>query len=140
MTQTEIFEFLNKNPVVYLATCEGNKPHVRGMFMYRCDSEGIIFHTGKTKDLHKQLERNCEVELCSFSQQENKQVRVSGKMEQVKDESLKKKIVEDRPFMKPWIEKYGLGVLTVWKITQAVAIVWTMETNFAPKNYIKLYP
>jgi len=139
MTKTEIFEFLNKNPVVYLATCEGDKPHVRGMLMYRCDSGGIIFHTGKTKDLHKQLTHNCEVELCSFSQAENKQVRVSGKMEEIKDESLKRKIVEDRPFMKPWIKKYGLDVLTVWRMKEATAAVWTMETNFMPKDYIELY-
>ena len=139
MDKTEIFEFLNKNPVVYLATCENGSPHVRGMLMYRCDDEGIIFHTGKTKDLHKQLEHNPLIELCSFSQAENKQVRVSGKMEEVKDESLKKRIVEDRPFMKPWIEKYGLNVLTVWKVTKAVACVWMMETNFSSKEYIKLY-
>ncbi len=138
MTKTEVLEFLNKNPVVYLATCEGKKPHVRGMLMYKADENGIIFHTGKTKDLHKQLEKNPEAEICSFSQQENKQLRISGKMEEIRDEYLKKEIVEARPFLKPWIEKLGLDILGVWKLKNGKATIWTMETNFAPKTYIQL--
>ena len=30
MTQQEILEFINKNQACTLATCDGNKPHVRG--------------------------------------------------------------------------------------------------------------
>jgi uncharacterized pyridoxamine 5'-phosphate oxidase family protein len=138
MTQQEIIDFVKRNPVVYLATAEGKKPHVRGMMLYRVDEDGIIFHTGKTKDLQKQLERNPDVELCCFSQQENKQVRIAGRVEALTDEALKKEIVEKRPFLKPWIEARGLDFLTVWRIRGGVATVWTMETNLEPKEYIEL--
>lgn len=138
MTKQEIVDFVKRNPVVYLATSEGKKPRVRGMMLYRVDEDGIIFHTGKTKDLQKQLERNPDVELCCFSQQENKQVRIAGKVEALKDEALKKEIVEKRPFLKPWIEELCLDFLTVWRIKGGVATVWTMETNLEPKEYIKL--
>jgi pyridoxamine 5'-phosphate oxidase len=138
MDKNDIMGFLRRNPVAFLATCEGNKPHVRGMLMYRADDNGIILHTGKSKDLQKQLENNPEVELCFFSQQENKQIRVSGRVQEVQDEALKKEIVENRTFMKPWIEKHGLAILTVWRLKSGKATVWTMESNFAPKSYVQL--
>lgn len=138
MDKSGILEFINKNPVTYLATCEGAKPHVRGMLMYRADEKGIIFHTGTSKDLHRQLERNPQVELCIFSQQDNKQVRISGRMEELKDESVKKEIVQNRPFLKPWIEKQGLNFLSVWRLKDGMACVWTMEKNLEPKEYIKI--
>jgi len=138
MDKKEIIDFVKRNPVVYLATAEGKKPRVRGMMLYRVDEDGIIFHTGRTKDLQKQLERNPDVELCCFSQQENKQVRIAGKVEALKDDALKKEIVEKRPFLKPWIEERGLDFLTVWRIKGGVATVWTMETNLEPKEYIKI--
>lgn len=58
MNKNKIFNFLNANPVFHLATVDGNKPHVRGLLLYRADENGIIFHTGKMKDLHKQLTEN----------------------------------------------------------------------------------
>jgi len=46
MNKSEILGFLNANPLCHLATVEGNKPHVRGMMLYRADENGLIFHTG----------------------------------------------------------------------------------------------
>ena len=55
MTKEEIYAFISANPASHVATVEGNKPHVRGILLYRADENGIVFHTGKMKDLHKQL-------------------------------------------------------------------------------------
>ena len=90
MNKNEVFDFLNANPVFHLATVEGNKPHVRGMLMYRADENGIIFHTGKMKDLHKQLTKNPNVEI-GFNNNsfENLiQIRVSGTVELIEDLEL----------------------------------------------------
>ena len=137
MDKKDVLEFLNKNPVVYLATCDGKKPRVRGMLLYRADENGIVFHTGTSKDLHRQLVSNPDVEICGFSQADNKQVRVSGKAECVEDAALKKEIVEKRPFMKPWLKQYGPDILAVWRIKSWQACVWTMATNFSPKEFIR---
>lgn len=139
MTKTEIIEFINKNPAAHLATVDGGKPHVRGMLIYRADEQGILFHTGTSKDLYKQLMKNPDVELCFNSYKENIQVRVSGQAEEVKDSALKKEIVEARPFLKPWLEQYGEDLLAVFRVTKATAVIWTMATNFAPKTPITLY-
>ena len=137
MNKTEILEFLNANPVCYLATCLDNKPHVRGMRMVSADEEGLIFQTQDRKDLAKQMKANPSVEVCFYNAKENVQVRVAGKATLVEDLDLKKKIVAQRPFLKPLIEKEGFDVIRVFRIVDCVACPWTMATNFSLKEYVR---
>jgi len=140
MNKNEVFDFLNANPVFHLATVEGNKPHVRGMLMYRADENGIIFHTGKTKDLHKQLTENPNIEM-SFNNgnfQDLVQIRISGTVQLMEDIELKKEIVQKREFLKPWVERMGYGSFAVYRVKNGVAAVWTLKTNFSPKEFIEL--
>lgn len=140
MNKAEIIGFLNANPVFHLATAEGGRPHVRGMYLYRADENGILFHTGKMKDVHRQLTVNPNVEM-SFNNGmvENLiQVRVSGTAELIEDMELKKEIVQKRPFLKPWVERDGYDSLAVYRIRKGSAVVWTMNANFAPKEPVEL--
>jgi uncharacterized pyridoxamine 5'-phosphate oxidase family protein len=140
MNKNEIFGFLNNNPVFHLATVEGNKPHVRGLLLYRADESGLLFHTGKMKDLYRQLTANPHVEMC-FSNgnfQDLIQIRVSGAVELVEDMEVKKEIVQKREFLKPWVERDGYGTLAVYRMRKGAATIWTMKTNFAPKEFIEL--
>jgi len=140
MNKTEILSFLNYNPMFYLATVEGNKPHVRRMLMYRADNNGIIFHTGKSKDLHRQLAENPQVEMCfNNAKMENlMQVRVSGAVELVEDIELKKEIVGKRDFLKAYVEKTGYEPLAIYRMKNGIATIWTFGTNLAPKEYVAL--
>ncbi|GBD98438.1 general stress protein 26 [bacterium BMS3Abin07] len=140
MNKNEILGFLNTNPVFHLATVEGDKPHVRGMLLYKADEDGIIFHTGKMKDLHRQLTENPHVEMCfNNSNFENLiQVRVSGTVELIEDLELKKEIVQKREFLQRWVEQVGYEPLAVYRMRKCVATVWSMETNFAPKEFVEL--
>lgn len=140
MNKNEILEFLNANPVFHLATVEGDKPRVRGLLLYKADENGIIFHTGKMKDLHKQLTENPNVEMCfNNGKFENLvQIRVRGTVELIEDLELKKEIVQKREFMKPWVEKMGYDFLAVYNLKKGVAAIWTMATNFAPKVFVEL--
>lgn len=140
MNKNEILSFLNANPMFHLATVEGNKPHVRGLLLYRADEKGIVFHTGKMKDLHKQLTANSHVEM-SFNNgkfDDLVQIRVSGVVELVEDMELKKEIVQKREFLKPWVERDGYDSLAVYRMKNGKAAIWTMKTNFAPKVFIEL--
>lgn len=66
MDKNEILEFIRNCRSCDLATVEGDQPRVRGMLPYRIDEKGILFHTGKFKDVHKQLTKNPKVECCFF--------------------------------------------------------------------------
>ena len=138
MTKNDIIKFINENPACHLATADQDQPRVRGMLMYRADEQGILFHTGTTKDLYKQLKANPKVEFCFFNPKTNEQLRVTGLAESVEDQKLKEEIVTNRPFMQPWIKEKGYGFLAVFRVKDCAATVWTMATNLAPKERIRL--
>ena len=93
MTKEQIFELINgmQNPVMYLATSENGQPHVRGVLLYSADENGIVFHTGKFKALHKQLQENPKAETCFATGKY--QVRVEGEFKLVDDIEFKKEII-----------------------------------------------
>jgi len=142
MTKAQIFELMTKNPAFFLATIDGDKPRVRGMMLYRADGKGIIFHSGAYKDLYKQVLANPNVELCFNDMAGGVQVRVSGKLEIADDMALKEEIVNhpSRAFLQA--QKNGdpnfFKSFIVFKLKGGEAVVWTRQTNFAPKEIIKL--
>jgi pyridoxamine 5'-phosphate oxidase len=137
MDKAEIFAFLNKNPRCHLATVEGDKPHVRGILIYRADENGIIIETATFKDLYKQLSANPNVELCFNNYQEGVQVRVSGAVEQLDDGGLKDEIIAKRPFLKQRVAEGGYEVMAVYRL-KGTAHAWTVKTDSEPKSYIQL--
>lgn len=140
MTQKEILEFINNNMSCSLATCDGNKPRVRGMQLYKADGKGLIFHTGAGKDLYKQLLSNPNVELCFYglNPQNFMQVRVSGIAMRENDDKLREEILSARPFLKPIVAQHGKESLAIFRVKKMMATVWTMAKNLDPKEYISI--
>ena len=132
MDKKEMLAFINQNPIASLATTEGTAARVRGMDTFRADEDGLVFYTGKKKDVFKQLSANPEVEVCYMA--EGTQVRVRGKMEILEDEALKMEIVEKRPFLKQIYQGNfeGMGVCRL----RGKATSWSMKDMAAPVTYI----
>jgi pyridoxamine 5'-phosphate oxidase len=137
MNKSEILEFLNANRDCFLATVEGNKPHVRAIGMVKADEDGIILEIGTFKDVYKQMVANPNVELCFYNAKDGIQIRVSGAVEPVDDIELKKEIVVQRPFLKERIAKGGYEAMGVFRL-KGFAYVWSFATNLEPKKYIQL--
>jgi pyridoxamine 5'-phosphate oxidase len=138
MTKADILAVLKANPTGWVATVEGNKPHVRAISMYKIDEEGIIFQCWTLKDLHKQLQKNPEVEICFNDIKGGIQVRVSGKVEIIQDKAVKEEWLAKRPFMKPAVEaRGGLDVIVLYRL-KGKATIWNMAANFDPKTYTEL--
>lgn len=140
MDKHEILAIINGNPAFFLATTEEGEPRVRGMLLYRADEEGILFHTGGMKDVYRQMLANTAVELCFFDHQNMVQVRVRGTAKQIMDQRLKQEIVNSpgREFLKPLVENHGFDVLAVFRVVGCQALVWTMESNLAPKELVRI--
>jgi len=136
MDRGEIMSFVESNPLFYLGTVEDGRPFVRGMMAAIVRDDGIIFCTGKEKDVYRQMKESCEVEMCFYNQAEEKQLRLSGIVEELDDLALKKQIVEKFEFLKPWVEQAGYEVMAVFRLAGGKAVVWTMETHAEPKVYI----
>ena len=137
MTKEEIYGFINENRTAYLATAEGDKPHVRAMGTYKAnEKEGILIQLSTVKGMYKELVANSKVELCYNGG--GKQLRVSGTAEFIEDRAVLEQVVKDRPFLKGLVEQKGLDVIKLFRVANPVATVWTMATNFEPHEFIKL--
>ena len=136
MNAAEILDFVNQTVTCNIATCDGTQPHTRGIMTYHADKDGIIFHTSARKDFFKQLQKNPSVELCFF--RDNIQVRITGTARLLNDQKLKEEIVSKRAFLQPMVEKMGYDFLSVFRVENMTATVWTMATNLQPAEFIKL--
>ena len=83
----EVFEFLKKAGVWYLATDEDGVPHVRPFGAQNVFEDKLYIQTGKVKAVSKQLQANPKAEICAFA--DGTWVRVAGEL--VRDDRLEAK-------------------------------------------------
>ncbi len=138
MNKETALKFINDNPIAFVATAEGNAPRVRAFLTVRADSSGLLFNTGKGKDVWMQLLANPKVELCYYCQKTNEQLRVSGTAEFVEDKQVKAAVLKKFTFLKPAVEKQGDGILAPFFVRKAKACHWTFEKNFKPKDWFEM--
>jgi uncharacterized pyridoxamine 5'-phosphate oxidase family protein len=62
----EVYEFLKKCKVFYVATEDGDQPRVRPFGAIGKFEDKIYIQTGKVKDVSKQMKANPKVEICAF--------------------------------------------------------------------------
>jgi pyridoxamine 5'-phosphate oxidase len=137
MDKKEILEFINKAHDCFFATVEGDKPHVRPIGTFRADENGLVYSMQSDKDVYKQLVKNPEIEVCYYS--DGVTVRVSGRVEQVNDLTLRKAIMEERPFLKPGVDKEGWDYVGVFILKHGKASVMDMKSPpGTPKAWIDL--
>ncbi len=137
MDKSEILAFLNANRDCFMATVEGDKPHVRAIGMVKADEDGIILEISTFKDVYKQIMVNPNVELCFYNAKDGIQIRVSGAVEPVADKKLRDEIVALRPFLKERIAEWGDEVVGVLRL-KGQAYVWSFATGLEPKKYVPL--
>jgi len=74
----EVYDFLKKCGVYYLATVEGDQPRVRPFGTVDIFEGKLYIQTGKIKEVSKQLHSNPKAEICGFA--EGSWIRVAGKL------------------------------------------------------------
>ncbi len=83
----EVYEFLKKCGVYYLATTEGDQPRVRPFGTADIFEGKLYIQTGKVKAVSKQLQANPKAELCAFMN--GVWLRVAGEL--VRDDRIEAK-------------------------------------------------
>ena len=134
----ECTDFANENPICFLATSEEDQPRVRALGFWFADESGFYFQTGAMKDLYHQLKKNPNTEVCFFRQGPlaGAMLRVSGKVEFLEDPELKKKVIEERPFLREFGMTVGSPDLIIFRIPHGKAHFWSMKSNLKPKEII----
>lgn len=74
----EVWEFLKKCGVYYLATNDNGQPRVRPFGTAEIFEGKLYIQTGKKKDCYKQLLADPRAEICCFK--DGKWLRLSGKL------------------------------------------------------------
>ena len=83
----EVYEFLKKCGVYYLATVENDQPRVRPFGTAEIFEGKLYIQTGKSKDVSKQIQKNPKVEICGFTGGE--WIRIAGEL--VRDDRIEAK-------------------------------------------------
>ena len=84
----EVYEFLKKCGLFYLATEEGNQPRVRPFGAINIFEGKLYLQTGKVKNVSKQMQINPNVEISGFS--DGKWIRLEGQV--VRDDRREAKV------------------------------------------------
>ena len=94
----EVYEFLQKCGVFYLATVDGDKPRVRPFGAINLFEDKLYLQTGKVKNVSKQIEKNPNVEVCGFV--DGKWIRVEGKLVRDDRRVAKKSMLDNNPTLR----------------------------------------
>ena len=124
MSLEEYAKFANENPACYLATTEGGQPRVRAMGMWYADETGFYFQTQSVKSLYKQIQENDKVEVYYCKPDFSRVMRVSGRVKTIEDMELRRKCIEERPFLKE------LGITDPQNPLLAIFHLYTGEAYF----------
>jgi uncharacterized pyridoxamine 5'-phosphate oxidase family protein len=94
----EVYDFLKKCGVFYIATIDGDKPRVRPFGAVNIFENKLYLQTGKIKEVSKQIQINPNVEICGFV--DGRWIRLEGKL--VRDDRIeaKKSMLDANPELK----------------------------------------
>lgn len=137
MKLQELVKFANENRVCYVATTEGDQPRVRALQMWFADEKGFYFQTESVKSICQQLKANDKIEICFYAPGPNlgPMMRVSGRVKFIEDLSLKRKVLEDRPFLKSiGIQGPEDPLLVIFHVYTGEAYFWTIANNMKEKD------
>lgn len=129
MSYQEVLTFIKENPACFIATMDGDQPRVRGFLSILFDDRCIYFTTGTMKSVYDQLIANPKIELCFFTPDFRKTLRVSGKMEIVDDLAKKTQLVNERDYLKPYRDRPHNPSFILLRLSHGKARFWTMENN-----------
>lgn len=95
MTKKDVFDFIKKCNVYYLATVDNDQPRVRPFGTINLFEDKLYIQTGKVKDVSKQIMANGKVEICCFDGES--WLRVAGTLKEDDRVEAKKNMLDNYP-------------------------------------------
>lgn len=124
----KVVEFLQANPVQYLATVGRDGKAKCRPFMFSFEKEGKLwFNTGNQKDVYKDMQENPNIEIC-ISSPEFQWIRISGKAVFVNDRAIKEAALEN-PIVKANYQTPDNPLFEVFYLKDAHAVLADFSGN-----------
>ena len=116
----EVQAFLKDCGAFFIATVDGDQPHVRPFGVSEIIDGRLYIMTGKVKDVFKQMAKNGKFEICALKKSGSEWMRISGTL--VNDETLavKEEFLNRNPGLKS-MYKADDGNMAVLYITNGTA-------------------
>ena len=131
MNHQDCIQFANENSLCYVATVDGDQPHVRALLMWFADESGFHFGTMTTKRFYEQLVSNPKVELCFYNNAADmmagRMMRITGTAEILEDEALKARLLTERAFLEDLAGQPLEPVTKIFRVQSGEAHFWTMN-------------
>ena len=129
MDLQECIQFAKDNPVCFIATADGDQPHVRTFVLEKADASGFYFTLVTTKKMYKQVCANPKAEICFFHADPDsskvRQMRVAGMLEQVNEPDILEKAYEKRQWIDQQIGRSVKPLLAIFRLNTGNAFFWT---------------
>ena len=129
MNLQDAITFATEHPVCFLATVDGDQPHVRGWLFWFADATGFYFQTLEPKDVYRQLRANPKVEVCFYNGGDlasAQTLRVTGTVEFLDDRALRHRLVdEDMQFLAA-VGGADDPIHQIFRVAHGEAFIWGM--------------
>lgn len=126
----ETVEFLQKAGTFYLATVEGDQPHVRPFGAVNVFESRLYLITNNQKPVYAQLKANPKLEICAMA--DGKWIRISAEsVPDSRDEAVAS-MLEANPSLKA-MYSVGDGIVEVFYLKNATATISSFTE--APVTY-----
>lgn len=127
----ETLEFLKGCQTFYLATVEGDQPHVRP-FGAVCEFEDKLYIvTNNQKDVYRQMMKNGKVEICGMYQ--DKWIRVKGTAKLDERREARVAMMEDNNADLSSMYTVDDNLMVVFSLENATATIYSFTEE--PKTY-----
>ena len=93
-----VVKFLDEAETYYLATVDGDQPHVRPFGTALAYNDKLYIQTGKVKPVSHQLAANPKAEICAYK--EGKWVRICGELVEDETREIKTLMLEKMPVLR----------------------------------------
>ena len=125
----EVLEFLKDCGTFYLATCEGNQPHVRPFGAVCAFEDKLYIVTNNQKAVYNQMLDNCKVEISGMN--EANWIRVEGEVRLDDRREARVAMLEDNKAALSPMYTADDKLMVVFCFTHATATIYSFTPYFA---------
>jgi uncharacterized pyridoxamine 5'-phosphate oxidase family protein len=116
----EVQAFLKECNAFFIATVDGDQPHVRPFGVSEIIDGRLYIMTGKVKDVFKQMANNGKFEICALKPSGTEWIRISGTLVNDDDIKVKEEFLNRNPGLKS-MYKADDGNMAVLYVTEGTA-------------------
>ena len=96
----EVQAYLKECGAFFIATTDGDQPHVRAFGVSEIINGRLYIMTGKVKDVYKQMAANGKFEICAMKKSGSEWMRVTGTLVNDDDIAVKEEFLNRNPALK----------------------------------------